>query len=241
MVGVGGGLLWQRVRERTSAGADAVAARVLQTGRAQRATYRLADGTTVTLAPESELRLPPDFDRRTRDVWLRGAASFEVEPAREKPFIVHTSEALTQVIGTHFGVRSYADEPDVEVVVSHGAVALRLASDSASAGVTLGPGQLGRVTASGRLEVVNGVDASRMLQWTSGKLSFESASLRTVAKELERWYGLTVAVPDSALAARRVSATLPLEPPLGRILDMFAISLDVVVERNGDSVTFRPR
>ncbi|MDX1284360.1 MAG: FecR family protein, partial [Draconibacterium sp.] len=64
----------------------------------------LSDGTKVWLNSTSLLIASEPFTGETREIKLFGEAYFEVAHNPEQPFIVHTRQMKTQVLGTHFNV-----------------------------------------------------------------------------------------------------------------------------------------
>lgn len=212
-------------------------AETFETTRAQRATLRLPDGTRIVLAPESRLDVAGDFGRRGRVVWLRGEAYFEVARDPERPFVVRTEGAATEVLGTSFVVRTGREEGGTEVVVVDGRVGLRPAGADASPALPLGRGEAGRVDATGRLEIVDRVDVRASIAWMDGRLVFHRRPFAGVVAELERWYDVTIEYPTDALSHVTVTATFDNEP-LDRVLDALDQLLDVVHTRDGRAIHF---
>lgn len=85
-------------------------------------TFQLSDGSIVTLEGDSRLWYPRNFQHARREVYLKGKASFDVANNVQKPFIVYTSEFITQVAGTRFRVHSCATEGTATVTVKSGRV-----------------------------------------------------------------------------------------------------------------------
>src|SRR6266704_1444152 len=100
------------------------------TARGQRGTLQLPDGTRLILAPHSRLRIPADFGRRAREVFLEGEALFTVVHDATRPFRVRAKGALAEDIGTRFDLRAYPEDSAVAVAVAEGAVALGRAVES---------------------------------------------------------------------------------------------------------------
>ncbi|MFR5660861.1 MAG: FecR family protein, partial [Butyricimonas faecihominis] len=69
-------------------------------------TLVLADGTTVYLNAESELRFPKQFKGKNRKVYLTGEGYFDVQRNETQPFIVEAQQVEVRVLGTSFGVRA---------------------------------------------------------------------------------------------------------------------------------------
>src|SRR5690554_3153293 len=68
----------------------------------QKSIFQLADGSSVTLNSDSELRFGSGFGQGHRDVYLKGEAFFEVASDDRLPFKVYTGELVTTALGTSF-------------------------------------------------------------------------------------------------------------------------------------------
>jgi transmembrane sensor len=216
------------------------------TAAGHRAVIRLRDGTQVTLAPKSRVRYTADYGRAGRDVYLDGGAYFEVGRDARRPFRVHTRGSVTEDLGTAFVVRAYPDQIATEVVVAEGRVALWRADTAAASGaraprpdarpaLVLAAGDLGRLDPSGVATFRRSVDVERYVAWTRGVLAFNGTPLGEVALTLERWYNVAIRLGDSALAARRLTATFKNEP-IDLVLERIALTLGLRVERGDGSV-----
>jgi len=206
------------------------------TAAAQRMVIRLQDGTQVTIAPKSRVRYTADFGRAHRDLYLDGEAYFQVARDSQRPLRVHTAGSVTEDLGTAFVVTAYADQVATEVVVTEGRVSLSRA-ETTSPAVVLGLRDLGRLEATGRATVRRGVDVGRYLAWTKGVLAFDGTPLSEVMPALERWYNVEIRLSDSALAARRLTATFQNEP-IDLVMKRIALTLGMRVERGEGSVFF---
>ena len=72
----------------------------------------LPDGTKVWLNAATALRYPTAFTGKDRMVELDGEAYFEVAADAARPFRVDVKNGeRVDVLGTHFNIMSYADEP----------------------------------------------------------------------------------------------------------------------------------
>lgn len=180
-------------------------ARVYTTRVGQRATLTLADGTTITMAPSSELRLAADFGDRRRDVSLTGEAYFVVAHDSTRPFTVVAGPVLARDIGTAYGVRNYADEGAVRVAVREGRV------DVTGAGI-LGAGDVARRAPDGVTQVQHGAAVDGLLGWTEGGLTYRNTPLAEVRGDLRRWYGIDVVVGRPSIDTVRFTGTLSGKP-----------------------------
>ncbi|MFI5233667.1 MAG: FecR family protein [Gemmatimonadales bacterium] len=222
----------------------AVAApRIYATGPAQTANVRLRDGTRVTLAPASRLTVPDDFGTSARSVSIDGEGYFDVVHDAAHPFQVRARETLTEDIGTRFDMRAYADDPEVVVIVSEGAVTVgRFPGDSAAQrggveGAVVRRGE--RARAGGRDSTIT-VDrvSLKQLGWIDGQLSFVKTPLAEIARTIGRWYDLDVRVADAALAKRLITADFDTQSPK-EMIGALATAIGGDVERHGRVLTIR--
>ncbi len=237
---VGGGVLLAKLWRPTAP----VPMREVATRLGQRAALDLPDGSRVVLAPGSRVRFPDSYNSRgpgvSRELFLEGQAYFTVLHDSDRPFRVHTPTALVEDVGTEFVVTAQTETHGTQVVVVSGAVALRHASAATAPPLlTLTRGDLARLDSSGIAILTRDVNLAPYVAWTEGNLVFDGTPLREVAPALARWYDLDVRVIDSALAARKFTASFHYEP-ISQVLEVVARSLDARVERHGRSVVFAP-
>ena len=67
-------------------------------------TYSLPDGSKVKLASHSTISFNAPFSGNSRDIFLKGKATFTVAKDKTKPFTVHSGDLATTVLGTVFSV-----------------------------------------------------------------------------------------------------------------------------------------
>ncbi len=202
--------------------------REIVTGPGERATVRLADGTTVTLNVDSRLGLSDAFSRGAlREVYLRGEAYFDVAPDAERPFVVHAGPAVVRVEGTAFNVEAYAEARPVKVAVAEGIVMLTSGQEEGTPTVRLGRGQLGRLEGleGGGMRVSKEeAEVAAYLAWTEGRLVFQNTPLSEVATRLERWYGVECKIGDEVPRPLHLTAVLN-SRSIREVLDVITASL----------------
>lgn len=148
----------------------------------------LADGTKVYLNTVSSIKYPTRFNGNERIVELEGEAYFEVAKNKSKPFIVKSDTQSIEVLGTHFNVYAYNNEPIVKTTLLEGSVAVTSKNQKA----ILKPGQQANVADNLNRIVIRKVDTELAIAWKNGRFKFDNADLKTVMKQLERWYGIKV-------------------------------------------------
>ena len=188
---------------RVASGARTVRDFVAKPG--QRAIIDLEDGTHIVLAPASRLHVSlPVGGSGERDLTLDGEAMFTVTHDAARPFVVHSRYGTTLDIGTSFAVRAYESQP-YRVVVRDGRVSLgnRLP--------VLVAGDVASREVDGTMRVVHGQDADALLDWTTGKLSFQHTRFADLVPELEHWYGVTIRIATPELRDRVITGQLDTE------------------------------
>lgn len=205
----------------------------------ERRTVRLDDGTTVTLGPVSRLRYGRLAGARRRTVQLDGEAYFAVAPDTTHPFRVLARFAAVQVVGTAFDVRAYPGDSVVQVLTTHGRVALRSRDAGGRGGALVERGERGTVNPSGYVHVGT-ADVARGTAWTSGRLSYQLVPLAELLHDLARWYDLDFTVADSSLARVRVTITLE-GATAGDAVEQLATALQVPYRRIGRAVILGAR
>jgi ferric-dicitrate binding protein FerR (iron transport regulator) len=152
----------------------------------------LSDGTRVWLNAGSSLRYPASFASSAvnREVKITGEAYFEVAHDASKPFIVSKNDVSVTVLGTHFNVNAYDDESDIKITLLEGSVRVNKGSNTG----LLKPGQQAQVSSS--VKVLNNTDVEQVMAWKNGKFSFNGSDIKTVMRELARWYDVNVEYKD---------------------------------------------
>lgn len=179
----------------------------------------LEDGTVVQVNTDSELLFPTHFDRRMRQVRLRGEAHFNVKSNKEHPFYVLFGDLNVQATGTTFNVKAYEEDEETCVTLLEGEVHVRQGQQLLA---TLAPGQSFTYRKATREHQVTEANLSAVAGWTYGKFIFYNETIGHIMRELSRWYGVDIRV-DDPVKELRYSGVLLRERPLTEILS--AISL----------------
>jgi transmembrane sensor len=168
---------------------DALSYNTLTTPAGGQYQVTLSDGTRVWLNALSSIRFPTTFFKGGgRSVDLTGEAYFEVAKDKKRPFHVNANGVDVQVLGTEFNVNAYPDEPSIKTTLVRGSV--RLAK--ASATLLLKPGEEGQTSGTSGLVLDKNVNIDQTLAWKNGKFSFEGANIRTIMRQIGRWYNVEV-------------------------------------------------
>lgn len=154
----------------------------------------LPDGTRVWLNSSSSLRFPVNFASDKRRVELSGEGYFEVAKmagnveTAAQPFEVHTATQDIEVLGTHFNVNAYTDEPDTKTTLLAGSVRINRRSDGKS--VLLKPGEQASLDAK-RIRV-SAADTEAETDWKNGYFILSRENLEGIMRKIARWYNVEV-------------------------------------------------
>lgn len=193
----------------------------LHTGRGQRETFNLADGSRLSLNANSAVDL--HFDDRQRLVILRhGELLIDVAPDPRRPLRVRTAQGEVRALGTRFLV---AQQPDASrlVVLQH-SVEARLFDGTVQ---VVAEGQAALLQAA-QISLLGG-DQRHRADWLSGRLNVLDDSLEQVVDNLRPYSrGFVRVAPE--IRGLRVQGVFPLDDP-DRALDALAETLPIQVER----------
>ncbi|RPE05498.1 DUF4974 domain-containing protein [Chitinophaga lutea] len=188
----------------------------------------LPDGSKVWLNAASSVRIPSAFTGHERQVELTGEAYFEIAHNKEKPFRVIVGETEVKVLGTHFIINAYANEPVLSTTLLEGRVTVR----SKGKEVALIPGQQARVKEG--IKVLEQVDTEALTAWMNGRFSFNNAGLDVIMRQIGRWYD--VEVRFNSTITDTYSVDISRQVPLPELLRFLELSGGVRFTMNGNKI-----
>lgn len=157
---------------------------LIETPKGGQYQIRLPDGTKVWLNAASSLKYPTSFQvLKERRVELMGEAYFEVSKDKKHPFIVTSPGQEIKVLGTHFSINAYTDEPVTRTTLLEGIVKVNNQ-------VILKPGEQA-VYKSGNINVTQ-VNANDAIDWKNGEFIFTNESLANILRRVSRWYNVQI-------------------------------------------------
>ena len=151
----------------------------------------LSDGTKVWLNAASSIHFPVIFAGTERKVEITGEAYFEVAKNASMPFKVIAGSSEVEVLGTHFNINSYMDESSVKTTLLEGLVKVSVTGNNQSPKF-LKAGQQTAINKDGKISVSNNADLDEAVAWKNGRLQFNSADLKSILRQISRWYDVDV-------------------------------------------------
>lgn len=188
---------------------------------------QLPDGSKVWLNSSSSLRFPSAFYGKSREVEITGEVYFEIAKDVNRPFYVKANALTVEVLGTHFNINAYADEPVVKTTLLEGSVRVKKAGES----VVMAPGQEAQVvnTATGdagagrAIKLVNDADLEEAVAWKNGLFHLTSADVGTIMRQLSRWYDVDVKF-EGGIPSGHITGEVPRNTSLAKVLKVFEAS-----------------
>ncbi|GAB2971302.1 FecR family protein [Mucilaginibacter puniceus] len=196
---------------------------------------KLADGSSVILAPGSKLSYPTFFKGNTRAVSLEGEAFFEVHKDVKHPFFVTSGNLLTRVVGTSFTIKAYNGTKEYRVIVNTGKVLVTQKANPQQANnptnvksIAVIPNQQIVYNISQKSLVKENLVEPLMLSADVSKdiFTFNDTPLNKVISRIEQAYNVTITYNEKEIGGCPLTASLADEHLLEK-LDLISKALDV--------------
>ncbi|QEC42947.1 FecR family protein [Pseudobacter ginsenosidimutans] len=188
-------------RQQQAGTTETIAFNTLKTPRGGQYKLTLPDGTKVWLNAASSITYPTSFHGKERSVTITGEAYFEVAKMKARrgpgnmPFKVKVA-GLTgeggnmeiEVLGTHFNINAYVDEPVARTTLLEGSIKLAKGKDR----FLMHPGQQAQLEDNGQFRISDNINPEEVLAWKNGFFYFDHADLKMVMRQIARWYDVSI-------------------------------------------------
>lgn len=183
---------------------------------------QLEDGTVIILQPFSKLAYPAKFSSDKREVYLEGEAFFNVTKNPAKPFLVHSGNLVTQVLGTSFTIKPDKETNQIIVSVKTGRVAVfedtkKMALNNEQKknnGIIITPNQKVVYDESSRhfttslVENPEPVLTEATKNSTSASFTFDETTLTTVLERVGKFYAVEILVENENIYQCRFTGNI---------------------------------
>lgn len=218
---------------------ESTAVNTIETPRGGQYQVHLPDGTRVWLNSSSKLVYSILLNtHQERKVQLTGEAYFEVARNDQRPFIVQTRVQELKVLGTHFNINSYIEEPYIRTTLLEGRVQVSLmekdASQQAKESVILKPGEQSLI--AGKEIKVEKVNAGNTVDWINGYFVFNKESLESIMRKISRWYDVDVSYENEAARQQVFSGTVSRFKNISELLEKLELTGPVKFTIKGKQV-----
>ncbi|OQP45873.1 hypothetical protein A4H97_32040 [Niastella yeongjuensis] len=212
---------------------------MLTTPRGGQYQLLLPDGSKVWLNAASSIKYPTAFAANERRVEITGEAYFEITHDIVRPFKVMIYPAdggigrggEVEVLGTHFNINAYGDEQTIVTTLLEGKIRITpvevvnkaaIATHPANTARTykvINPGEEAQINNKADIVIRKNVDTESAVAWMKGFFDFHNASIKTVMKQVSRWYSVDVQY-DKAIPEQTFEGNIDRNIPLNELLDL---------------------
>jgi len=223
------------------------------TPRARKFAVELPDGSKAWLNASSSITFPTAFIGKKRVVQITGEVYFEVShhamvlgaEIEKKPFVVQVDPlpgtkgagATIEVMGTHFNVNAYGDEPVIKTTLLEGSVKVsnlfhqsRVAVQSA----ILTPGQQAQINGDGQLDVEKYTDIQDVMAWHKDLFIFNDLDIKLLMLQLARQYDYEIVFKGPVSGHYTLSVMRQM--PINQVLEALEFAGGVHFKVEGHSI-----
>lgn len=178
---------------------------------------QLPDATGVWVHTNTTLAYNTNYNGNDRIVKLKGQAYFDVQPDKEKPFIVEADGLKVVVHGTKFSVEAQPEAEDIVVSLKEGSVSLQ----TEMATRFMKPGDIATYNKSNKGLRIERGDVSLATSWADEEFNFDNMSLGQICRYLNKWYNVNITLKPGLEQKYQYTFRLRSEP-LEEILRIMA-------------------
>ena len=199
---------------------SAVEYHTLSTPRGGQYKLVLPDGSDVWLNAASSITFPTTFAGKERIVSITGEAYFEVTHNAEQPFHVKVNAMNIEVLGTHFNINSYRNEPYIKTTLLEGSVKIYNSGKT----VLLKPSEQASISQLNDESItVTTPNIDEVMAWKNGRFSYNNTDLKTIMRQIMRWYNVDVEYKAN-IPVRYFTADISRDKNLSAILKILELS-----------------
>ncbi|MFV0269629.1 MAG: FecR family protein [Draconibacterium sp.] len=199
----------------------------------QRQKIKLSDGTLVQLNAGSKLVFPASFSGKTREVYLKGEAYFEVNRNEKMPFIVKTEYVDVEVLGTVFDISAYSGDEFATTVLVEGKVKVVQKNKlMANHQYILNPGQGCFYSVDNQISEIKEVNIDEYVFWKDGYFQFKDMPLIQVVRRVKKYYNQSILIEGEELANVMISGKLVLSEDFQDVVQFLSKTIEGRCELN---------
>jgi transmembrane sensor len=217
--------------------AESAGENIISTPRGGQFQVILPDQTRVWLNAASSIAFPAAFKGNERNVKVTGEVYFEVAHDVRRPFLVRTRQDVTvEVLGTHFNVNAYDDEPVIAATLLSGSVLVK----TTSASKTIVPGEQARVNTNQNSKInVSTVNTNNVVAWKDDLFIFEKEDIQTAMRRISRWYNVDI-VYTKGIPQKTIGGTINRFKDVSELLDLIELTGGVKFKIEGRRILVMP-
>ena len=197
----------------------------------------LPDSSIVHLNAASTIKFPVQFNDKSREVYLLdGEAFFEVRHNATHPFLVHTANITTQVLGTSFNIKFYKELSHIQVFVNSGKVEIH---DKKHTMGMYTPNQQLVYNKNDQTFVKQQVADDHSLSWMHDELVLDNVSFKEVAVYLQNRYNVSFKCDNKKLYQQHYSVRFSNKLTINQVIDILHLVDGHKYRLQGDTVNIK--
>ena len=198
---------------------------------------QLPDGSKVWLNKNTTLSYAKNFNSEERIINMTGEAFFEVARDEKRPFVIHSGNSTSRVLGTGFNIRAYEKDKTTELIVAHGKVSFTLNQGEVTKEVILEKDEKGIINKDNKaiVKVLN--DDPNYLAWKNEKIIFNKTQLSKVASTLTSYFYKEIIIESPELINCHFSGSFD-KPQLNDVLEVLKITMKMNYKEEQGKIVF---
>jgi ferric-dicitrate binding protein FerR (iron transport regulator) len=184
----------------------------------KRSSLTFSDGTKLYLNSGSLVIYPVTFNKKSREIFVRGEAYLDVTPNANWPFIVKTDHLDVKVLGTEFNIKSYPDEINSSVVLVKGSVQAIVKSQK----ILMRANELFTLDNASDKTSLGKIDVSEYVSWKDGWMYCTNERIESIAAKLSRYYDIKIQFNESKVKDITLTGKLDLKTECREIFDVIS-------------------
>jgi transmembrane sensor len=184
----------------------------------KRSSLTFSDGTKLYLNSGSQVIYPVTFNKKSREIYIRGEAYLEVAHDAGWPFIVKTDHLDVKVLGTEFNIKSYPDETNSSVVLVKGSVQAMVKSQK----TVMKESQLFTLDNASEKTSLGKTNVLEYVSWKDGWMYCTNERIDDIARKLSRYYDVKIQFNDEKVKNMTLTGKLDLKTECQEILNVIS-------------------
>ncbi len=184
----------------------------------KRSSLTFSDGTRLYLNSGSQVIYPVTFNKKLREIYIRGEAYLEVAHDAGWPFIVKTDHLNVKVLGTEFDIKSYPEEANSSVVLVNGSVQAIVNSQK----ILMKENELFTLDNATEKTSLGKTNVLEYVSWKDGWMYCTNERIDNIAKKLSRYYDVKIQFNDEKVKDITLTGKLDLKTECQKILNVIS-------------------
>jgi len=160
---------------------------------------------------------------------LRGGTPKQ-SPGNRIPFLVETKGQQVEVLGTHFNINAYNDEPVIVTTLMEGSVNVT----TGNLKQLLKPGE--QAENNGRFLTVSPANVEKAIDWKNGEFYINQIDFKIAMRKIARWYDVDVIYNSSVPDDMQIGGWVSRSEKLSAVLESIELACKVHFRLDGRKI-----